>query len=263
MLFEAKFIVDWVDDTKFIVSKNETGITGNLYFGLMHYEDMSFLLHYLKPEDTFYDIGANVGAYTILASGVAKAKTIAFEPLPATYNKLIDQIRINKIDNLVEAKNKGVGSEIGSLEFTNDLNCMNRVNTDPFNNNVNLVEVITLDKFYLPNSTSVVKIDVEGFEKFVLQGGEKFFSNENVSVLIIELNGSGAAFGVKDSDVHHMIISFGFRAVSYDPFVRNILPIENYGRSGNTIYVKSLKEAQCRVNLSSNFCIHTANKIVI
>ena len=30
-LFESKFLVNWVDDTKFLVSKGETGLTGNLY----------------------------------------------------------------------------------------------------------------------------------------------------------------------------------------------------------------------------------------
>lgn len=30
-------------------------------------EEMPFLPHYLDQDDTFYDIGANVGAYTILA----------------------------------------------------------------------------------------------------------------------------------------------------------------------------------------------------
>jgi len=50
-----------------------------------------------------------VGAYTILASGVNKMKSICFEPLPSTYDRLLDQIKVNRIDNLVEARNNGVG----------------------------------------------------------------------------------------------------------------------------------------------------------
>jgi len=258
-LFNSKFLVDWVDETKFLVSKGETGLTGNLYCGFMEFEEMSFFLHYLKQDDTFYDIGANVGAYTILASGVIKAKTISFEPLPSTFNRLIDQIKINRIDHLVEAKNNGVGDKIGNLEFTNNLNCMNKVNTDPNNSNVTKVDVITLDGCYVPTTNSFIKIDVEGYEDFVLKGGAKFFSDKNVSALIIELNGSGKPFGVEDFDIHKTITSFGFQPISYDPFNRKVSPIEIYHKGGNTIYVRDVKSAQHRVASSPSVCIHTAN----
>ena len=258
-LFKSKFLIDWVDETKFLVFRGETGLTGNMYCGLMEYEDMSFLLHYLGQDDTFYDIGANVGAYTVLASGVIKAKTISFEPLPSTFDRLIDQIKINRIDHLVEAKNNGVGNKIGNLEFTNNLNCMNKVNTDPNNSNVTKVDVITLDGCYVPNTNSFVKIDVEGYENFVLEGGAKFFSNKNVSALIIELNGSGKPFGVEDYDIHKTITSFGFHPISYDPFIRKVSSIETFDKDGNTIYVKDIKDAQHRVASSASVCIRTAN----
>ena len=45
-LIKSKFLIDWVDDSKFLVSAGETGLTGNLYCGLMEYRDMCFLLHF-------------------------------------------------------------------------------------------------------------------------------------------------------------------------------------------------------------------------
>ena len=53
----------------------------NIYRGLFEYEDMLFLLHALRPENIFVDVGANVGAYTILSSKVVNAKSVAFEPM--------------------------------------------------------------------------------------------------------------------------------------------------------------------------------------
>lgn len=260
-LFESKFLVNWVNNSKFLVSRGETGLTGNLYCGLMEYEDMSFLLHYLKSDDQFYDIGANVGAYTILASGVIGAKSVSFEPLPSTYNRLIDQVKMNRIEHLVESNNSGVGNKADTLEFTNNLNCMNKVNTDHNNRDVTKVDVITLDDCYKPTVNSFVKIDVEGFEKFVLEGGVNFFSNENVSALVIELNGSGASFGVEDNDVHKIITSFGLHPISYEPFSRTISPLESFDLGGNTIYVKDIVSAQRRVTDSESVCIHTANNL--
>ena len=260
-LFESKFLVNWVNDTKFLVSKGETGLTGNLYCGLMEYEDMSFLLHYLRSDDEFYDIGANVGAYTILASGVIGANSVSFEPLPSTYDRFIDQIKINRIEHLVESNNSGVGNKADTLEFTNNLNCMNKVNIDPTNKDVTKVCVITLDDCYKPTKNSFVKIDVEGFEKFVLEGGRSFFSSENVSALVIELNGSGASFGVTDNDVHKIITSFGFHPISYEPFSRVVSPLESYELGGNTIYVKDIVSTQRRVTDSESVCIRTANNL--
>ena len=260
-LFDAKFLVDWVDDAKFIVSKGETGLSGNLYCGLMEYEDMAFLLHYLKQDDTFYDVGANVGAYTILASGVINAKSVSFEPLPSTFDRFIDQIKINRIDHLVESKNVGVGDKSDTLELTNNLNCMNKINTDPNNRDVTNVDVIALDECYVPTSSSFVKIDVEGYEKFVLEGGTNFFSNKYVTALIIELNGSGVLFGVEDNDVHKIIRSHGFKPVSYDPFSRKVSPLKTYNTGANTIFVKDIDNAQHRVATSQSKCFHTAKNL--
>ena len=64
-------------------------MTGNIYCGLVEFADMAFVLHVLRAGDLFVDIGANAGAYTLLASSVAGAKTTCFEPAPATYARLL------------------------------------------------------------------------------------------------------------------------------------------------------------------------------
>lgn len=81
-LVGKKVVVPWVGDSRFIAEIGETGLTGNLYAGFMEYEEMIFLLHALQPNEVFVDVGANIGAYTILASKVVKSKSISFEPLP-------------------------------------------------------------------------------------------------------------------------------------------------------------------------------------
>lgn len=259
---DSKKLINWVDDTKFTAQKGETGLTGNIYCGFMEFEDMSFVLHFLRRDDEFYDIGANVGAYTILASGVIGCKTFSFEPLPETFDKLKDQIKINSIEHLVKTFNKGLGSENGSLEFTNLLNCMNHVNTDPKNTNVTVVEVLTLDETFYPVQPSLVKIDVEGYEAFVINGGKEFFSNENVLGIIIEINGSGKQFGILDEDLDNTLRAHNFKPISYDPFNRNIR-VSNYSNEGNTIYLKDIEGAQTRCKDSEFYNIHTADNIKI
>ena len=253
-IISSELLINWVNETKFLVTKGEFGLTGNLYCGFTEYKEMSFLLHFSNQSDTFYDIGANVGSYTILASGVNKAKSICFEPVPSTYKRLLDQIKINKLEHLVISKNNGVGKKFEELDFTSDLNSENKVNTNPSNTNITKVNMVTLDSLDEPKNTTIIKIDVEGYEKFVLEGGINFFKNPYVIAIIIELNGNGSAFNVSDLEVHKMITSFDFKPIDYDPFKRKIILIDAYSdnglfpnnfsnniKKGNIIYVKILK----------------------
>jgi len=68
----------WIEGTRLAVRKGMTGATGNIDCGLHEFADMAFVLHTLRAEDVFLDIGANVGTYSVLASDVCGARTIAF-----------------------------------------------------------------------------------------------------------------------------------------------------------------------------------------
>jgi Met-10+ like-protein len=112
-LLGKRVIVPWVDQSKFIVRVRETGLTGNLYAGFMVYQDMLFLLHALRPNEIFVDVGANIGAYTILASKVVGSRIVSFEPLPDTAEKLREQVQLNGIGDLVSIRNTGVSDKKG------------------------------------------------------------------------------------------------------------------------------------------------------
>jgi hypothetical protein len=85
-LVPGAVVHDWINGSKFLVKNGETGLTGNIYTGLHEFPDMGFLLHVLRGEDLFVDVGANVGSYTILACSVVGARGFAFEPVPSTYS---------------------------------------------------------------------------------------------------------------------------------------------------------------------------------
>ena len=90
-------IVPFTDKTWLIIKKGMTGATGNYYCGLHDFEDMVFLMHFLRKEDLFIDVGANIGSYTILSSGHVGANTISVEPVPSTFKNLMNNIAINHI----------------------------------------------------------------------------------------------------------------------------------------------------------------------
>ncbi|MFN7135762.1 MAG: hypothetical protein ACK4N5_27060, partial [Myxococcales bacterium] len=73
-------IMPFVGGAVLAVERGMTGATGNVYAGLHEFEDMAFLLHYLRPNERFVDVGANVGSYSVLAGAVCRARGLAFEP---------------------------------------------------------------------------------------------------------------------------------------------------------------------------------------
>ncbi len=263
-ILKKKVIVPWVEDSMFISGLSETGLTGNIYAGFMEYEDMIFLLHALQPTETFVDVGANIGAYTILASKVVKSSSIAFEPLPSSVERLKDQIQINRINAAVDIRNMGLGNKEGALFFTNNNDTMNKVSLAGEVENTTMVKVSTLDTELDKDNQYFFKIDVEGFEYNVIEGASKVLSNNNVSAIIIELNGSGEEFGYNNEDIHKKILSYGFVAVAYEPKTRNLTELKSYNEnSGNTIYVKDIALISSRCKAAPKRVIHTACGIKI
>ncbi len=143
-----------------------TGATGNIYSGLLEFEDMAFLLHFLRSGDTFLDIGANVGTYSILASAVRAARTLAFEPGPVAFKHLTDNIRLNGIDSLVQSHCVAIGRGVGRLRFTTGLDTGNHIAPNGKGTDgsalleVIEVPVVPLDQFAA--RPALIKIDVRG-----------------------------------------------------------------------------------------------------
>ncbi|MFN8264831.1 MAG: FkbM family methyltransferase [Chitinophagaceae bacterium] len=228
-------VYQYTENVKFLSWKGLAGATGNIYCGLLEYEDMSFLLHFLREEDTFFDIGANVGAYTLLASGEIKANSIAIEPVPSTFGYLADNININRLDKKVELLNIGLGNDSGTIKFTKNLDTVNHVATD---NETDTIEVPIKRMDEITKKIPIlIKIDVEGFETEVLNGAEKTLANPDLKAIIIELNGSGYRYGFDEKLIHKKLIDLGFKTYSYNPKNRKLTSIPTFGKY-NTIYIR-------------------------
>lgn len=120
-------VFDWIEGSKLVARNGMTGATGNIYCGLHEFIDMAFLLHLLRPGDLFVDVGANIGSYTVLASAVCGARSIAIEPDPDTVGSLNRNIEINRIVDRVRIVQAAVGSAPGKIQFTVGRDTTNRV----------------------------------------------------------------------------------------------------------------------------------------
>lgn len=253
-------IVPFTSKTFLAVNKGMTGATGNIYLGLHEFNDMGFLLHFLREKDVFFDIGSNIGSYTILASGHCKANSIAFEPITAAFNALLKNIEINNLQNLVIAKNIGISDSENILTFTTSMDTVNHV-TDPSENLSHVTNIAVYPGDYFLKDLGcpcLIKIDVEGYEDWVIRGIPLILKNEYLKAIIIELNGSGYKYGVNEMEIHQNLKKLNFNPYSYDPFKRKLTLLNLYGTT-NTIYIKDLEFVQNRINNADKVKLFSEN----
>jgi FkbM family methyltransferase len=150
----------------------------------------------IKTAKVIVDAGANVGSTTLLfASENPGAEIYSFEPHPDTYQKAVTNIQLNAFDK-IQIFNLGLGAVKESkklYEVIANNPGMNRMmpgeNPYPFR----LIEIITLDDFCTEHNISQIdflKVDVEGFEYFVLLGGKTIISKTH-PVIYLELYDHG------------------------------------------------------------------------
>jgi FkbM family methyltransferase len=239
-------VYPFTENSKLLIKKSMTGATGNLYYGLDEFYDMGFLLHLLREDDVFVDVGANIGSYTILASAEIGAKSISVEPAPSTFGFLTDNISLNNIGDLVEMHNIALADNNGLIKFTETQDTVNHVATDN-DKDVIEVQVDTLDNIIKATNPCLIKIDVEGYESEVLKGASETLKNPFLKALIVELNGSGKRYGYDDKNVHKKLIDNGFRPYKYNPLSRSLSLAETFGNL-NTIYIRDIDFVSKRVS---------------
>ena len=240
-IYPHETIYRFVGNTKLVVKKGLSGATGNIYTGLHEFSEMGFLLHFLRKEDLFFDIGANVGSYSVLSGGCIGTRTVAFEPVLSTFVWLQKNIKVNGLNETVKTYQIGLGRNKGVLHFTKSYDTVNHVVLNPENKRSEEIMEVRVEDFDtiagnegIPN---LVKIDVEGFETEVLNGMSQSLKSENLNAIIIELNGSGSRYGFDEKLIHQKLLENKFLPYQYNPFERKLLVLENFGPH-NTIYIK-------------------------
>jgi FkbM family methyltransferase len=156
------------------------------WLGSYEYRKQRLFATLVSQGDTAFDIGANVGFYTLLASVQAgpKGAVVAFEPLPRNVELLERHLRLNALDN-VTVMNAAVGNRMGTVRFAPHLHSNSMGQIDE--NGSLEVPLVSLDGLMESGSIavpSVVKIDVEGAEYDVLQGGAQLLARAQPVILL-------------------------------------------------------------------------------
>ncbi len=169
------------------------------YFDYHEPEIFRFLDKYLKPGMTFIDVGANIGAYTLFAGKRVglEGKVIAFEPQAETFNRMVENIELNELTNII-AKQIAVGETSGKVEIVKDTDTSksytrimrSTIDQDSHDPNICAINMISLDNYVCSHKLikiDYLKIDVEGFELHILKGAKHILEKLIPSIIQVEL----------------------------------------------------------------------------
>lgn len=145
------------------------------------------LKRWIVPGMTVLDIGANVGYFSACMSRLVgpAGKVHAFEPAPRNFELLQQNVAANQLGN-VTCHPIALGDRTGTakLHLSEFSAGMHRL-YDSFCCGDAMVEVPVrrLDTLFSPGDVSVIKIDVEGFEPFVLEGATALLRHGDLTII--------------------------------------------------------------------------------
>jgi FkbM family methyltransferase len=234
---------------KFYPSSMSRVLWVDQYLSIESYkEEQLFFRSYLRPNDVVIDVGANIGFFTLISSILVGkyGKVYAIEAHPRTYKYLQGNIALNGIEN-VRTLNFALGNRSGIVRLSDrKSDDANLVITD---DSGITVPIRRLDEIGIEDSSiSLLKIDVEGYEMFVLEGAEHTL--QKVQCIYFEsIERHFLKFSYKLCDLLNILINQGFRILEIEgDKVRNVS--SNYYRETSKNLV-AVREIQAFLNRTS------------
>lgn len=227
-----------IPNTKIRCHPDSYSAAAVLYCGLYDYDEMNFLLRYLRAEDSFLDIGANVGVYTLLAASKIHAGSLhSFEVFPKNYRRLQENLRLNQFNQVktyaiavsnqpgTVALNLAEGDSMPFITQTETINTI-MVPTDTLDN--------LLQNYSLTNLT-LAKMDIEGAELLAFKGAVSLLKKQRPYVWILEINDAVNNFGYRKQDVVDFLQNYGYNLYRYSADTNQVSPITLEQQQGNNV----------------------------
>jgi FkbM family methyltransferase len=226
---------------------SQAGMLGDFSRGQLYESETSnFIGSVLQPGDTFIDIGAHVGFFSMLASAIVgeQGRVYSFEPERSNYDHLVEHIALNGAGNVVPL-HMAVGAAPAVADFfvnaDNDGgHALWEVGRHPFNeqtrrtpNNTRKVKVTSLDHLFAHtdmSSLKAIKIDAEGAELAVLIGARKLLTRYGTPFIVAEVNRFGLeSMGASEQLLRSTMTQMGYETYLFQPgqsFLQRLAPDE-------------------------------------
>jgi FkbM family methyltransferase len=207
--------------------------------------DLAFYRRYLRSGDAVVDVGANIGLATLVAAKIVgpTGRIIAVEPHPRTFEYLRDNVQLNGLTDVVWLYCAALGEREGQhriVEFPGD-DSQNHLGVG--GQSGIRVAVVPLDGLLPPEGpTALLKLDVEGYEKFVLDGANRTLATTGC-VYFESWERHFARYGYTGRDLLDGLRVRGFRVYRPQEAALELLPDDHRsGECENLLAVRDLPD---------------------
>lgn len=133
----------------------------------------------IHPNDFVVDVGASIGLYAIAIGKKisSNGRVVAFEPNYITFKGLQGNVSLNKLKHCVQVFPYACGEKSGKSLFACKGSESQVLSTSSDALPSTTVKIVALSEFFKTEKIDVLKIDVEGYEEFVLRGAAQILSD--------------------------------------------------------------------------------------
>lgn len=250
-LFSGKKSFEFQLNNEVKINLYKDSVLSRLIYDGFEKEETDYVVSVLEEGDIFIDIGTNIGLFSLIASKIVgdKGKVVCFEPSPTTFSRLVENVQLNDFKN-IDLRNIGLSDVREEMTFYISDNGYDAWNSfapsqdDKLGSSI-MVPVSTLDielKDVDVSKIKLIKIDVEGWEKFVLYGGKEFFVNFSPIVMVefTEENTFNAGYSVHE--IYDIMQNFGYVWYTIENGKLILEPKKLYYPYNNLVAIKIAEE---------------------
>lgn len=208
-------------EDSFIICINQNDWVGQVIkeHGVWEIHIKDFLHVNLTKNDIFLDAGSNYGFHSLTAAKLCK-KVYSFEPQDHIFKLQKESIEINKINN-IELYKLGLGNVSTFLKLEPVDYNLNGVNMGNVGIDISpesegeLIEIKTIDDFGI-GKIDYIKLDVQGYEKFVLDGATNTIKKYKPTLIVEVENHQLGKFNISTEQFYNYIRSLGYSIFTLD-----------------------------------------------
>jgi FkbM family methyltransferase len=202
-------------------------------FGQRDLNIVRFWRRFLTPGSIFFDIGANIGLYTVPASRHVgpQGRVFGFEAHPQIYRYLSRNV-VRNCDANVVIENLAVGENNGEISISFQTSNPGETHVATRTEAGERVPVIALDEYCVSHHVhriDYMKLDVEGYETKVLRGAAKIVAASDSILIQTEYEPRHLQRYGQPTELPELLRSWGFRPHRVD-WSGNVAPLESLER---------------------------------
>ena len=185
---------------------------------IMEKNHEKFMLDIARDCEVIFDVGANIGYYTVQFGRLANGQVYSFEPMSYQFNILKKNVELNNLANVATLKSIVTDSVGVKRIYFSSMNNTGMSSLELKSDTYEDVKTIMIDDYCRENeidAIDLVKIDVEGHELCVLKGMSTLLSGKKVKNIFIEMNNQTLpAAGTSIDSVVGFLDKFGYAGYS-------------------------------------------------